>query len=33
MLFDLLNTLLGALALGLLLSLTFVFPESGGRFN
>lgn len=33
MLFDLLNTLLGALALGLLLSLTFVFPESGGRFT
>ncbi|MEY2722825.1 MAG: hypothetical protein RIS57_732, partial [Actinomycetota bacterium] len=28
MLFDLLNTLLGALTLGLLLSLSFVFPES-----
>lgn len=33
MLFDLLNTLLGALSLGLLLSLTFVFPESNGRFT
>ncbi|MFM8502763.1 MAG: cytochrome c oxidase assembly protein, partial [Actinomycetota bacterium] len=33
MLFDLLNTLLGALALGLLLSLTFLFPESGGKFT
>jgi putative copper resistance protein D len=33
MLFDLLNTLLGALTLGLLLSLSFVFPESAGRFT
>jgi len=33
MLFDLLNTLLGALTLGLLLSLSFVFPESQGSFT
>ncbi|NDI10016.1 MAG: hypothetical protein EBY74_03320 [Actinobacteria bacterium] len=33
MLFDLLNTLLGALTLGLLLALSFVFPESAGRFD
>lgn len=30
---DLLNTLLGALSLGLILSLTFVFPESDGDFT
>ncbi|MFM8966123.1 MAG: hypothetical protein ACKOHL_07340, partial [Actinomycetota bacterium] len=31
MLFDLLNTLTGALVMGALLSLTFLFPEVGGR--
>ena len=33
MLFDLLNTLLGILLVGAHLSLTFIFPESGGRFT
>ena len=33
MLFDLLNTLTGALVMGALLSLTFLFPEVGGQLS